>query len=73
MGGRGSGGGKGGGKASAGGGTLGGSVGNAAKQNEIDSRGFSKQIESKLSNMTDKELNRTVINSKNLMNKEFLL
>lgn len=70
MGGRGSGGGKGGGKASAGGGTLGGSVGNAAKQNEIDSRGFSKQIESKLSNMTDKELNRTIINSKNLMNKE---
>ena len=62
MGGRGSGGGKGGG--------LGGSRSDAAKKNEIDSRGFSKQIESKLSNMTDKELNRTIINSKNLMNKE---
>ena len=69
MGGRGSGGGKGGGKASAGG-TLGGSASNAAKQNEIDSRGFSKQIQEKLENMTDKELNRTIINSKNLMNNE---
>ena len=53
MGGRGSGGGKGGGRASAGG-TLGGSARNAAKQNEIDSKGFSKQIQEKLANMTDK-------------------
>lgn len=68
MGGRGSGGGRS-GKASAGG-ILGGSVSNAAKQNEIDSRSFSKQIQEKLANMTDKELNRTIINSKNLMNKE---
>lgn len=68
MGGRGSSGGRGGNAST--GITLGSSVSNAAKQNEIDSKGFSKQIQEKLANMTDKELNRTIINSKNLMNNE---
>jgi hypothetical protein len=65
MGGRGSAGGKGGGRSSGGG-----SISDLSKKYEIDSRGFTKVVQSKLSEMTDKELNRTVINSRNLMNNE---
>ena len=63
MGGRGSGGGKaGGGKAS-----LGGAFSDIRANNNRD---FNEQVKSKLSEMTDKELNRAIINTKNQMNNE---
>lgn len=64
MGGRGSGGGKssGGGKAS-----LGGAFSDIRANNNRD---FNEQIKSKLSEMTDKELSRAIINTKNQMNNE---
>ena len=64
MGGRGSGGGKssGGGKAS-----LGGAFSDIRANNNRD---FNEQVKSKLSEMTDKELSRAIINTKNQMNNE---
>lgn len=66
MGGRGSGGGKssGGGKAS-----LGGAFSYIRANNNRD---FNEQVKSKLSEMTDKELNRAIINTKNQMNNEIV-
>lgn len=64
MGGRGSGGGKssGGGKAS-----LGGAFSDIRTNNNKD---FNEQVKSKLSEMTDKELSRAIVNTKNQMNNE---
>ena len=63
MGGRGSGGGKaGGGKAS-----LGGAFSDIRANNNRD---FNEQVKSELSEMTDKELKRAIINTKNQMNNE---
>ena len=63
MGGRGSGGGKaGGGKAS-----LGGAFSDIRANNNKD---FNEQVKSKLSEMTDKELSRAIVNTKNQMNNE---
>lgn len=65
MGGRGSGGGKaGGGKAS-----LGGAFSDIRANNNRD---FNEQVKSKLSEMTDKELKRAIINTKNQMNNEIV-
>ena len=63
MGGRGSGGGKAGGSKA----SLGGAFSDIRANNNRD---FNEQVKSKLSEMTDKELNRAIINTKNQMNNE---
>lgn len=57
MGGRGSGGGRGGGG------------GASAKQNELGNKTFDQVVKEKLANMTDDELKKTLVNTKNAMNK----
>lgn len=65
MGGRGSGGGRGGGGRSGGGG------GGSASNNPPKLVNINQHFGEKFSQMTDKELNRAYINSRNLMNKEY--